>query len=60
MRDDWFHLETQRQAFDAAEAVDDGGWVLPTADRGDPGFVIGIALTVVAAAMIVLAQSVIF
>lgn len=59
MRDDWFQLETQRQAFDAAEAVEDGGWVLPASDRGDPGFVLGIGLTVLAAAMIVFAYSVI-
>jgi hypothetical protein len=60
MRDDWFHLETQRQAFDAAEPADDGGWVLPTADHGDPGLVLGIALTVMAAAVIVFAFNLIF
>jgi hypothetical protein len=51
MRDDWFHLEIQRQAHDAAE---------PVAGRGDPGLILGIALIAVAAALIVLAPSLLF
>jgi hypothetical protein len=60
MRDDWFQLEIQRQALEAAEPTDDSGWVLPAAGGGDRGMALGIALTILAAALIVVLQSLIF
>lgn len=52
MRDDWFQLEIQRQAFEAAEPTDDSGWVLPAAG-GDRGMALGIVLTILAAAVLI-------
>jgi hypothetical protein len=60
MRDDWFQLETQRQSLEAAEPADDGGWALPTASGGDRGMALGILLTILVAALIVVLQSLIF
>jgi hypothetical protein len=55
MRDDWFQLEIQRQAFEAAEPTDDSGWVLP-AVGGERGMALGIVLTILAAVLIVVLQ----